>query len=89
MWMIEVISENRDGHWSIVPCRDRKNANGVWAVVQEFIPLLVEIAGRAAGDNASPPSRHPVGQERSKKPYRYRERNKSIVEYGTSDIASF
>ena len=85
--MIE--EENRDGHLSVALCRIARSANGSWAIDPEFIPPLLEIAG----------STHLIMRVRrlldillvksEALAARHRERVKSIVEYGTSDIASF
>ena len=81
--------ENRDGHLSVMISRIAKNANGVWELVTDFIPPLVEIEAcphlvmviRRLLDILTVKSQALAA--------RHRERVKSIVEYGTSDIASF
>ena len=85
--MIE--EENRDGHLSIALCRIAKNANGAWAVAQEFIPPLVEIAGSAQLEIMLRRLLDILLVKSEALAARHRERVKSIVEYGTSDIASF
>ena len=84
-----VEEENRDGHLSVAIGRIARNANGHWSIVPDFIPPLLEIAG----------SPHLVTRIRrlldillvksEALAARHRERVKSVVEYGTSDIASF
>lgn len=84
-----VEQENRDGHFSIPVARIGKNAAGTWVVDDEFVPPLLEIAGspylgmllRRLLDILMVKSQALAAT--------HRERVKSVVEYGTSDIASF
>lgn len=81
--------ENRDGHLCVAVAQIAKNASGAWEIMPGFIPPLVEIRA----------SRHLSIQIRrlldillvksQALTARHRERVKSVVEYGTSDIASF
>lgn len=84
-----VEEENRDGHQCIAVARIEKNPSGVWQIDTSFIPPLLKIEA----------SRHLVMLTRrlldililksQALAARHRERVKSVVEYGTSDIASF
>lgn len=81
--------ENRDGYHCIPVARICKNAAGAWALDDTYIPPLLEInASPALGlmvrrllDILLVKSKALAGA--------HRERVKSIVEYGTSDISSF
>ncbi len=84
-----VDEENRDGHLCVAIARIARNANGAWEADPTFIPPLVEIAAnphlamliRRLLDILLVKSRALAA--------RHREKVKSVVEYGTSDIASF
>ena len=84
-----VDEENRDGHLCVAIARIARNANGAWEADPSFIPPLVEIAAnphlamliRRLLDILQVKSRALAA--------RHREKVKSVVEYGTSDIASF
>lgn len=84
-----ISQENRDGYQSVPIARLRKNATGVWALDESYIPPLVAIEGstplalmiRRLLDILLVKSQTLTGS--------HRERVKSIVEYGTSDISSF
>ena len=81
--------ENRDGYWSMAIAKIAKNASGVWMQDESFIPPLVDIAGspqlamicRRLLDIMTVKSQALAAS--------HRERVQSVVEYGTSDIASF
>lgn len=81
--------ENRDGYWSMAIARIARNASGSWALDESFIPPLLEIGGnshlkmicRRLLDILMVKSRALAAS--------HRERVQSVVEYGTSDIASF
>lgn len=81
--------ENRDGHLSIAVCRIAKSANGLWSVVPDFIPPLVDIAGSAHLKMMLRRLLDILLVKSDALAARHRERVQSIVEYGTSDIASF
>ena len=81
--------ENRDGHLSVPLCRIVKNANGAWSVALDFIPPLVGIAGSAHLAMMLRRLLDILLVKSDALAARHRERVKSIVEYGTSDIASF
>lgn len=81
--------ENRDGHECIAVARIAKNAGGIWEEDTTFIPPLLEVA---ASGNLQMIVRRllDIMLVKSKAlTATHRERVKSIVEYGTSDIASF
>lgn len=81
--------ENRDGHLCLPIARITKNANATWEIDPNYIPPLIEIAGspylamicRRLLDISLVKSQALAAT--------HRERVKSVVEYGTSDIASF
>jgi len=81
--------ENRDGNLSIPVARLYKNAAGSWAYDDEYVPPLLEVGG-------APPVLALLKRlldillvKSQALTASHRERVKSIVEYGTSDIASF
>lgn len=84
-----VEEENRDGHLCVAIGGIEKNANGTWELTSHFIPPLVDIGAnlhlsmllRRLLDILQVKSRALAA--------RHREKVKSVVEYGTSDIASF
>lgn len=81
--------ENRDGNFSVMVARIAKNASGVWEIVADFIPPLIEAE---ASPHLAMMTRRLLDILTVKSQAlaeRHRERVKSIVEYGTSDIASF
>ncbi len=81
--------ENRDGHQGVPIARIVKNATGAWSLDEAFVPPLVEVGGspemllrlRRLLDILLVKSQALSAA--------HRERVKSVVEYGTSDIASF
>lgn len=84
-----VEEENRDGQLCIAVARIAKNASGIWESVADFIPPLIET-------DASPHLTMLIRRQldiltvkSQALATRHRERVKSVVEYGTSDIASF
>lgn len=81
--------ENRDGHTCVAIARIVRNASGAWEEDSSFVPPLVEIAGN---DHLGTLARRllDILQVKSQAlSASHRERVKSVVEYGTSDIASF
>jgi len=81
--------ENRDGHLSVPVLRLQKSPSGAWGVDESYVPPLVEV-GASAPVQAM--LRRFVDILRVKSQAltaSHRERVKSVVEYGTSDIASF
>ncbi len=81
--------ENRDGNLSVPLLRLLKSPTGVWSVDDAYIPPLLEIQG-------APPVQAMLRRlvdilliKSQALTASHRERVKSIVEYGTSDIASF
>lgn len=84
-----VEEENRDGHLSVAICRIARNANGNWAIVPDFIPPLLEIAGNPHLAMRVRRLLDILLVKSEALAARHRERVKSVVEYGTSDIASF
>lgn len=86
---ILVEQENRDGYHCIPVARIQKNATGTWTVDESYIPPLLTLDG-------SPALRVMVRRlldillvKSEALSGTHRERVKSIVEYGTSDISSF
>lgn len=86
---ILVEQENRDGYHCIPVARIHKNATGTWTVDESYIPPLLTLDG-------SPALRVMVRRlldillvKSQALSGAHRERVKSIVEYGTSDISSF
>ena len=81
--------ENRDGHLSLALARLIKNPAGVWSVDAHFVPPAVTIGAasslhmivRRLLDILLVKSQALAGT--------HRERSKNVVEYGSSDIASF
>lgn len=84
-----VEEENRDGHLSIALCRVAKSADGSWSIKPDFIPPLVDIAGSTHLETMLRRLLDILLVKSVALAARHRERVKSIVEYGTSDIASF
>lgn len=86
---ILLAQENRDGHQCVPIARICKNATGVWTVDETYVPPLLGIEGspslklmvRRLLDIMLVKSQALAGS--------HRERVKSVVEYGTSDISSF
>ena len=82
-------SENRDGHLSVPLARLLRTPAGAWSLDEAFVPPLLELRGapalaamlRRLVDILLVKSRALTAS--------HRERVRSIVEYGTSDIASF
>ena len=81
--------ENRDGNLSVPVARLIKSPTGVWSLDEDYIPPLLEIQG-------APPVLAMLRRlldilliKSQAITATHRERVKSIVEYGTSDIASF
>ena len=81
--------ENRDGNLSVPVARLLKSPTGVWSVDEAYVPPLLEIQG-------APPVLAMLRRlvdilliKSQALTASHRERVKSIVEYGTSDIASF
>lgn len=81
--------ENRDGYDAIPLCELEKNATGQWVIVQGFIPPLTTVSAaesiqqilRRLLDILLVKSQSLAGS--------HRERAKSVVEYGATDISSF
>lgn len=85
--MIE--EENRDGHLCVAVGRIAKNANGSWEIEPDFIPPLVDIAGSPHLGMLTRRLLDILLVKSQSLAARHREKVKSVVEYGTSDIASF
>lgn len=81
--------ENRDGHLCVAVGQISKNANGTWEIDQDFIPPLVEIAANTHLGMLTHRLLDILLVKSQALAARHREKVKSIVEYGTSDIASF
>lgn len=84
-----VEEENRDGHLCVAIGRICKNANGTWDTDSEFIPPVVEISGSAHLSMLVHRLLDILLVKSQALAVRHREKVKSVVEYGTSDIASF
>lgn len=82
-------TENRDGYLSVMVARIAKNVSGVWEVVADHIPPLIEAEGSAHLTMMIRRLLDILTVKSQALAARHRERVKSIVEYGTSDIASF
>jgi len=86
---ILIAEENRDGHQCVPIARICKDATGMWCVDDTYVPPLLDIANspslklmtRRLLDMMLVKSKALSGS--------HRERVKSVVEYGTSDISSF
>ena len=81
--------ENRDGHLSLPIARLVKSAAGVWAVDDDFIPPLVAIGGANSLHMIVRRLLDILLVKSQALANSHRERTKNIVEYGSSDIASF
>jgi type VI secretion system protein ImpJ len=81
--------ENRDGHLGVPIARLSKDATGVWSIDEGFVPPLVEIGGAAHVTLILRRLLDILLVKSQALAAAHRERVKSIVEYGTSDIASF
>ena len=82
-------TENRDGHLSLAIARLVKNAAGVWSVDDGFIPPLVAISGANSLHMIVRRLLDILLVKSQALANSHRERTKNIVEYGSSDIASF
>lgn len=81
--------ENRDGHACIAIARIMRNASGAWELDEGFVPPLVEIAGNRHLGMMTRRLLDILLVKSQALAASHRERVKSVVEYGTSDIASF
>ncbi len=84
-----VAEENRDGHLSLAVGRIVKNALGDWELDEDYIPPLVEVGGSPWLAIAMRRLLDILLVKSHALTASHRERVKSVVEYGTSDIASF
>jgi len=84
-----VEEENRDGHLCVAVGRISKNANGAWEIDQEFIPPLLVVSGSPYLSMLIHRLLDILLVKSQSLAVRHREKVKSVVEYGTSDIASF
>lgn len=84
-----VEEENRDGHTCVALARLVRNASGAWEVDAGFVPPLVETAGSAHLAMLARRLLDILQVKSQALAVSHRERVKSVVEYGTSDIASF
>lgn len=84
-----VEEENRDGHACLAVARIVRNASGSWDVDGGFVPPLVEIAGSSYLAMQARRLLDILQVKSQALAASHRERVKSVVEYGTSDIASF
>jgi type VI secretion system protein ImpJ len=81
--------EDRDGHLSLAIARLVKNAAGVWSVDDSFIPPLVAMGGANSLHMLVRRLLDILLVKSQALANSHRERTKNIVEYGSSDIASF
>jgi type VI secretion system protein ImpJ len=86
---ILVAQEDRSGHYAIPVARIHKNASGVWVIDSSFIPPLIELSGSARMELLIRRLLDIMLVKSQALATSHRERVKSVVEYGTSDIASF
>lgn len=84
-----VEEENRDGHLCVAIGRICKNAAGNWEADSAFIPPIVEISGSPYLNMLAHRLLDILLVKSQALAVRHREKVKSVVEYGTSDIASF
>lgn len=84
-----VEEENRDGHLCLAVARITKNANGTWEIDPDYVPPLIEIAGNPYLATICRRLLDILLVKSQALATTHRERVKSVVEYGTSDIASF
>jgi type VI secretion system protein ImpJ len=81
--------ENRDGHVGVPVARVVKNPTGTWTLDERFVPPLVEITGSPQVAMLLRRLLDILVVKSQALAASHRERVKSVVEYGTSDIASF
>lgn len=84
-----VEEENRDGHVCMAIARIMRNASGAWEQDGSFVPPLLEIAGSSHVAMMARRLLDILQVKSQALAASHRERVKSVVEYGTSDIASF
>lgn len=84
-----IAQENRDGYLCIPVAHVSKNATGVWTLEEKYVPPLITIeASRTLGTMLRRLLDIMLVKSRALSAS-HRERVKSVVEYGTSDISSF
>ena len=81
--------ENRDGHLSIPVARMKKNSTGSWLQDDAYVPPLLALSGSALIMAMLRRLLDILAIKSQALTASHRERVKSVVEYGTSDIASF
>ena len=81
--------ENRDGNLSVPLVRLSKGPTGAWSADEAFVPPLLELQGSPAVQAMLRRLVDILLVKSQALTASHRERVKSIVEYGTSDIASF
>ena len=81
--------ENRDGYLSIPVARIQKNPSGAWGYDDSFVPPLLELGGAAPVLALVQGLADMLAVKSQALSASHRERVASVVEYGTSDIASF
>jgi type VI secretion system protein ImpJ len=86
---ILISQEDRDGYQSVPIARLRKSAAGVWEVDESYIPPSVAIEGSAPFGLMTRRLLDILLIKSQALARSHRERSKSVVEYGTSDISSF
>jgi type VI secretion system protein ImpJ len=86
---ILISQEIRDGYQSVPIARLRKNATGTWTVDEAYIPPLVAIEGSVPLGLMTRRLLDILLVKSQALTASHRERVRSIVEYGTTDISSF
>jgi len=81
--------ENRDGYQCIPIARICKSAVGAWSVDETYVPPLLAMGGSGALDITIRRLLDILLVKSQALAATHRERVKSVVEYGTSDISSF
>ena len=84
-----VSQENRDGQQSLAIARISRNANGTWSLDDTFVPPLVATSASPLVVTLVRRLLDILLVKSQALAATHRERVKSVVEYGTSDIASF
>lgn len=87
--LLMVEQENRDGNQALPIARLTRNATGTWTLDEAFVPPLVEIGGASSVMLILRRLLDILLVKSQALAAAHRERVKSVVEYGTSDIASF
>ncbi|WP_233178896.1 type VI secretion system baseplate subunit TssK [Aquitalea palustris] len=81
--------ENRDGYESVPLCQLEKDATGQWRVCSGFIPPLLTTEGSTEIQQLLRRLLDILLVKNQSLSNSHRERSKSVVEYGSTDISSF